>query len=88
MASSDIAAKMNAPARASVITIRETTSEDLEEVLYHRRQMFLDMGHAETVVDRIVESSRPSIQCYLADGSIGAGLQSLSRDELQEASAF
>ena len=69
MASSDIAAKMNAPARASVITIRETTSEDLEEVLYHRRQMFLDMGHAETVVDRIVESSRPSIQCYLADGS-------------------
>jgi len=39
-------------------------------------------------VDRIVESSRPSIQCYLADGSIGAGLQSLSRDELQEASAF
>ena len=69
MATSDIAAKMNAPARASVVNIRETTSEDLEEILYHRRQMFFDMGNSDALVDRIVESSRPAIQRYLADGS-------------------
>lgn len=53
----------------SEITIRETNPDDLEEILQHRRLMFLDMGHPEPVLDVIVETCRPHIQRYLADGS-------------------
>jgi GNAT superfamily N-acetyltransferase len=69
MATSRIAAQSNAPARSSGIRIRETNAQDLEEILQHRRLMFLDMGHPEAVLDVIVESCRPHIQRYLAEGS-------------------
>jgi len=58
-----------APTPNSEIKIREANPEDLDEILQHRRLMFLDMGHPEPVLDRIVETCRPHIQRYLADGS-------------------
>ena len=70
MATSRIAAQSNASApRSSGIRIRETNAEDIEEILQHRRLMFLDMGHPEGVLDVIVQSCRPHIQSYLAEGS-------------------
>ena len=58
-----------APAPNSEIKIRETSADDLEEILQHRRLMFLDMGHPEPVLDRIVDTCRPHIESYLAAGS-------------------
>ncbi|HWY70840.1 MAG TPA: GNAT family N-acetyltransferase [Terriglobales bacterium] len=70
MATSRIAALSNASGpHSSGIRIRETNAEDIEEILQHRRLMFLDMGHPEAVLDVIVESCRPNIQRYLAEGS-------------------
>jgi GNAT superfamily N-acetyltransferase len=69
MATSRIAPSMNAPTSASEINIRETNADDLEEILYHRRQMFLDMGHEDEVLDAVVRSSRPYLKRYLAEGS-------------------
>ena len=61
---------MNATAPVTAFSIRETKPEDLEEILAHRRLMFLDMGHRdEAVLDAIVRSSRPTIRHYLAEGS-------------------
>src|SRR5215468_949082 len=68
MATSQAAAS-NASPVPSGIRIRETNSDDLEEILRHRRFMFLDMGHPETIVDEIARSSRPQIKHYLAEGS-------------------
>jgi len=69
MATSRAALENNVPAPGSGIKIRETGPEDLEEILQHRRLMFLDMGHPEAVLDAIVETCRPHIQRYLAEGS-------------------
>ena len=69
MATSRTALENNVPAPGSGIKIRETGPEDLEEILQHRRLMFLDMGHPEAVLDAIVETCRPHIQRYLADGT-------------------
>ena len=69
MATSRTALEDNVPAPGSGIKIRETGPEDLEEILQHRRLMFLDMGHREAVLDAIVETCRPHIQRYLADGT-------------------
>lgn len=50
--------------------IRLVTSEDLEEILVHRRLMFEDMGHRDVdVLDAIVRSSRPVLKEFLAEGS-------------------
>jgi len=57
------------PAPSSEIKIRDTNPDDLEEVLQHRRLMFLDMGHPEAVLDVIVDTCRPHIQRYLSDGT-------------------
>jgi len=57
------------PAVDARITIRETNADDIEEILEHRRRMFFDMGHRETVLEVIVRSSRPYMERYLADGS-------------------
>ena len=57
------------PAVDALITFRETSADDLEEILQHRRLMFLDMGHPEAVLDVIVETCRPQIRQYLAEGS-------------------
>ena len=55
---------------APAFSIRETSAADLEEILHHRRMMFYDMGYEDTsVLDRVVQSSRPPIQRYLANGS-------------------
>jgi len=51
------------------MTIRETSSDDLDEILRHRRLMFLDMGHPETVLNAIVRSSKPQIQRYITEGT-------------------
>ena len=72
-------ALQTAPTPNSEITIRETNPEDLEEILQHRRLMFLDMGHPEAVLDVIVETCRPHIQRYLAEGSY-RGWFAVSRD--------
>ena len=69
MATSRTALEDNVPAPGSGIKIRETGPEDLEEILQHRRLMFLDMGHPVAVLDAIVETCRPHIQRYLAEGS-------------------
>ena len=69
MPTSRIAAPSNGSATPSGIDIRETTAGDLEEILQHRRLMFRDMGHPEAVLDVIVESCRPQIRRYLAEGS-------------------
>ena len=55
---------------APAFSIRETSVADLEEILHHRRMMFYDMGYQDvSALDRVVQSSRPPIQRYLADGS-------------------
>lgn len=51
------------------MTIRETNSDDLEEILRHRRLMFFDMGHPDEILDTAVRSTRPYMKRYLADGS-------------------
>ena len=59
---------MNAPGPASRIIIRETNADDVEEILWHRRQMFYDMGHQdEAMLQAILDSSRPYIKRYLAE---------------------
>ena len=61
---------MTTHALAPAFSIRETSAADLEKVLHHRRMMFYDMGYQDdSVLDRVVQSSRPCIQRYLADGS-------------------
>lgn len=69
MATSGAALESDPLARSLGIKIREVGADDLEEVLRHRRLMFLDMGHPEPVLDVIVKTCRPYIQRYLADGS-------------------
>lgn len=69
MATSRAALERDPLASSSGIKIREAGADDLEEILRHRRLMFLDMGHPESVLDVIVETCRPYIQRYLADGS-------------------
>jgi GNAT superfamily N-acetyltransferase len=69
MPSSRIAATNDVSEPRSGIKIRETSAADLDEILQHRRLMFLEMGHPETVLDTIVRSCRPYIRRYLADGS-------------------
>lgn len=64
-----IRTEVGVPAPGSGITIRETGPNDLEEVLQHRRLMFHDMGHDEAVLDAVVQSSRPNVKRYLAEGS-------------------
>ena len=55
---------------APAFSIRETSAADLEGILHHRRMMFYDMGYQDdSVLDRVVRSSRPPIQRYLANGS-------------------
>lgn len=61
---------MTSFALASGFSIRQTSPDDLEEILRHRRFMFYDMGyHDEGVLDRLVQSSRPPMRRFLADGS-------------------
>ena len=59
---------MTSPAASPAFTIRETDPADLEEILLHRRLMFYDMGYRDdSVLDRMVNSSRPCIERYLAN---------------------
>jgi|SRR5689334_6699149 len=61
---------MTSPAARPVFTIRETSSHDLEEILVHRRMMFYDMGYQDTsVLDRVVQTSRPCIKRYLEEST-------------------
>lgn len=61
---------MTSPAVAPLFSIRETTTDDLEEILKHRRLMFYDMGYRDDdVLDRLIQSSRPPTQRFLANGS-------------------
>jgi GNAT superfamily N-acetyltransferase len=61
---------MTTHALAPAFSIRETSAADLDEILHHRRMMFYDMGYQDgSVLDQVVQSSRPCIQRYLADGS-------------------
>lgn len=54
----------------SEITIREATPDDLEEILFHRRQMFHDMGHHdEAALDQLVSTSREFVKHGLAEGT-------------------
>ncbi len=67
-------------------TIRVATAEDVEIIVRHRRDMFVDMGHRdEAVLDELVRSFRPWLMEKLSrqeyrgwfavapDGSIAAG---------------
>ena len=59
---------MTTVARVPAFSIRETSPEDLEEILLHRRMMFYDMGYRdESILDRLVNSSRPCIRRYLEE---------------------
>lgn len=61
---------MISPAARLQFTIRETCPDDLEEILVHRRMMFYDMGYQDnSVLDRLVETSRPCIKRYLEEDS-------------------
>ena len=61
---------MSSPGTSPELRFREVTEADLEEVLFHRRQMFHDMGHTDAkVLDAIVRSSRAFVGRSLADGS-------------------
>lgn len=77
---------MNAPGATTAILIRETSPNDLEEILLHRRQMFFDMGYNDGAkLDAMVRASRPYMERYLeeksyrgwfairADGTVAAG---------------
>jgi len=60
---------MSNPAFSSELRLREVTSDDVEEILFHRRQMFHDMGHVDAaVLEAIVRSSRPFVERSLRDG--------------------
>jgi GNAT superfamily N-acetyltransferase len=59
---------MTRVAAGPAFSIRETSAEDLEEILLHRRMMFNDMGYRdESALDRMIKSSRPYIKRYLDD---------------------
>ena len=52
------------------ITFRRATLADADEILLHRRSMFLDMGFTDAVaLDRMVAASRPQLVRMLNDGS-------------------
>ena len=61
---------MTSVAAGPAFSIRETSPEDLEEILLHRQMMFYDMGYRdESALDRMIESSRPYIKRYLDEKS-------------------
>ena len=60
---------MSSPGSTPELYFREVTADDLEEILFHRRQMFHDMGHKDpAVLDAIVHSSRAFVKGSLVDG--------------------
>jgi GNAT superfamily N-acetyltransferase len=61
---------MSGLATAPKLGFRLVTSDDLEEILIHRRRMFEDMGHRDQrILDSFVCSSRPVLKEFLRNGS-------------------
>jgi GNAT superfamily N-acetyltransferase len=61
---------MSVAVTAPKLGVRFVTSDDLEEILIHRRRMFEDMGHTDQrILDSIVCSSRPVLKEFLQSGS-------------------
>ena len=57
------------PNKAPEFTIREATTSDIDEILRHRRAMFVAMGFdAEPGLTQAVKNSRPFIEQGLKEG--------------------
>lgn len=50
-------------------SIRPATCADIEHLLHHRRQMFVEMGHSDAHIEPTTRGARSYFESALADGS-------------------
>jgi len=78
---------VSSPIAIPEIELRPVTSDDIAEILIHRRRMFEDMGYREpAVLNCIVHSSRPNLEHFVREGSY-VGWFAVTRDQRVAAGA-